>query len=205
MKTREVTKKDVADAAMIAQLIGGADVTDAGFTCVEQEPRKLHDCPDCEHYEHVDECEHQHEWECIPAAIGASPEALDLWMDVSNAFFTTAEDREAELHYFRTEERKRELRAREQLYAWVDSIREGGIDHGDIGLNELEVAELLRDGHLPPGWKIVAKTRKLQPVPKKRLGRRESAPRGRLLRQVEISGLPMVRINMTALGPQVES
>lgn len=42
MKTREVTKKDVADAALIAQLLGGAGVAGADFTCVEREPRRLH-------------------------------------------------------------------------------------------------------------------------------------------------------------------
>ena len=195
-KTREVTKKDVSDAAMIAQLIGGADVAGAGFTCIERERRRLHDCPDCDHYERVDECTHANEWDCVPAAIGASPEAVDLWMKTSNALFTTAKDRKGELDYLRREGTKQEIQEHEQLYAWVDSIREGGVDHGDIGLNELEVASLLREGHLPPGWKLVAKKRpKPQPITKKRRENDVAAARKP----------PLIQINMTTYGPQALS
>ena len=195
-KTREVMKKDVADAAMIAQLIGGADITDVCFTCVESpEPRRLHDCPDCKHFEHVDECDHGWEWECVADAIGASSQALDLWMDTCNAFFATAGDRARELNYLQREGTIQELQTRAQLYAWVDSIRKGGIDHGDLGLNELEVAVLLREGHLPPGWKLVAKKHQKPPlVAKKRRTHKKDAARR----------LPMVVVNMTANGPQVQ-
>ena len=159
-KARKVTKKDVMDAALIAQLIGGADIARAEFACVEHPPRKLHDCPDCEHVEYGAECEHGEEWECVAGAIGATLQALDLWMEISNAFFTTVKDRAAELRYLRTDGTMRELRGRAQLYDWVDSICKGGINHGSLGLNELEVAALLRDGHLPPGWRVVTRSRR---------------------------------------------
>lgn len=196
-KTREITKKDIADAALIAQLIGGADIAGAPFTCVEQERRRLHSCPDCDHFVRVAKCDHRGgEWECIASAIGASPQALELWMAISNAFFTSAKDRQDELHYFRTEEPK-ELQEREQLYAWVDSIRKGGINHGrgKLGLSELEIAEVLRDGHLPPGWRVVTKHRKPQ------IDADQNKPSAILAAK----GLPMVRVNMTAGGPQVQS
>ena len=199
-KMREVTKKDVADAAMIAQLIGGADIAGAGFTCVEQERRKLHDCPDCDHFEHVAQCDHANEWDCVPAAIGASSRAADLWMEVSNAFVTTAKDRQGELDDCRRDGAAQELREREQLYAWVDSIRPGGIAHGDLGLNGLEVAAVLRDGHLPPGWKVVAKTTRR---PRQRKAPNKSVTPVVKTGVVKTGGLPMVRVFMTGNRPQV--
>jgi len=156
---RIATKQDVADAATIAELIGGADLANAGFTCIEaQPPRKLHDCPDCDHFEYAAQCEHATgEWECVVAAIGASRQAHDLWMETSNAFFATMGDREGDLRYLQTDGTTSELQEHVRLYAWVDSIQRGGINNRPLGYGELEVALLLREGHLPPGWKLVAK------------------------------------------------
>lgn len=194
VKMREVTKKDVADAAMIALLIGGADMAGVPFCCIDLPRPKLHNCPDCDHHETVAKCEHRGgEWECVPPALGASSRAFDLWMKASNALTATTEDRKGDLDYHRRAGTKQELKECEQLYAWVDSIREGGINHGSLGLNGLEVAAVLRDGHLPPGWKVATKlTKKRRKVP-----REDNAP---VDKQV-LGELPMIRIVMTPRGP----
>lgn len=221
MKLRRVAKKDVEDAAMIAELMGGADLAGTSFCCVDNVPRKRHDCPDCDHFERVAECEHQGgEWECVASAIGASSRALDLWMTFSNACFTTRRDRENERHYLESDTHRHfvqsdkrcrdvqgkiatELRDHDRLYAWVDTIRQGGIQHGrrGLGYNELEVAYLLREGYLPPGWEVVAKHKaSAGHVTSRRRSRRSDSKRN----SVMTGRLPVVRIVMTASGPKAE-
>lgn len=194
-KLKEVTKKDVAHAALIAQLIAGAYLADAYLCCIEIPPRKLHDCPECKHVEHGEYCDHYEDWDCVASAIGATINAVHLWLSFSNAISTTTEDRDGEL---RKEGTKRELLEHARLYAWVDSIREGGIHHDEWHLNNLEVAALLREGHLPPGWRLVARRRKLAKAPSLTPNRHEDV-------RVGNGKLPMVQVRMTASGPVAEA
>lgn len=203
-RLEEVTKKDIEDASMLAQLIGGAEVAGAYgmyLCCLEIPSRKLHDCPDCKHIEHGTYCDHHEEWDCVASAIGASANAVHLWMSFSNAIGTTVDDRGGELRYLQEKGTERERKEHKRLYAWVDSIQQGGIDHDEPGLNDLEVAVLLREGHLPPGWKVVAKHRRLKTVP----ASKSESGRRRNLDVVDTGGLPMVRVRMTASGPVAEA
>ena len=192
-KLKEVTKKDVADAAMIAQLIGNADladVADADRRCIEIPMRKLHDCPDCKHCERGEYCDHYEDWDCVASAIGATANAVHLWLSFSNAISATAKDRAADLRYLKEKGSKRSLLEHTQLYAWVDSIREGGIYHDKYAFDELEVAALLREGYLPPGWKLVAKRRKSTRAPASTQNRHQNK-----------LPLPTVQVRMTPSGP----
>jgi hypothetical protein len=141
MKIRRVTRKDIEEAALLAQILGEAEMTGADFSCLT----RLHDCPDCPHS--TESCGHRYEWDCIADAIGASDMAIALWLSISNAFGTYKVEREEEIEDAQTPAQKRDV---ERYYAWVDSFG------GDDGLDdELEMAALLREGELPPGWKRV--------------------------------------------------
>lgn len=142
MKIRCVTRKDIEEAALLAQILGEAEMTGADFSCFT----RLHDCPDCRH--HSPECGHCYEWDCVADAIGASDTAIALWVHMSNVFATSKKEREEELADARTPAEKRRLLRR---YAWVDSLFEGG-----ALCDELEMAALLREGQLPPGWKMIS-------------------------------------------------
>lgn len=189
-KLTEVTKKDIADAALIAQLIGVADYTGQSLHCDEIPSRKLHDCPNCEHIEEGQYCNHHEDWDCVASMIGATIYAVHLWLAFSNAVQTTREDRACDLRYLKKKGTKRELKEHTGLYAWVDSIREGGIHRRASGLNDLEVAALLSEGHLPPEWKLVARHRPTRALRKPK--------------DIDLK-LPMVLVRMGSWGPIAEA
>jgi hypothetical protein len=142
VKIRRVTRRDIEEAALLAQILGEVNMTGAEFCCLI----RLHDCPDCRHS--IEPCGHGYEWDCIADAIGASDTAIALWLSISNAFGTSKKEREEEMEDAQTPAQKRTV---VRLYAWVDSFFNGG----DIR-DELEMAALLREGELPPRWKVKA-------------------------------------------------
>jgi hypothetical protein len=197
MRLQDVTKKDIEDAALIADIIGGAYRINAqaSLFCIEVPSRKLHDCPNCEHIEHGEYCDHHEDWDCVASAIGAAYNAIHLWLAFSNALSTTRKDRDGELQYLKREGTTRERKEHVKLYAWVDSMRAGGFRrrHGE-DLVDLEVATLLREGYLPPGWRLVARHRKITTVPKSKRGS-----------CVNTGELPTVLVRMTTSGPVAEA
>jgi hypothetical protein len=135
VKVREVTRRDVRDAALIGQIIGEADLADASVIC-------LVDDDDC--------CGHMLAEHCIAAAVGASEAAIWLWLEASNAIATPLHERAEEIAVAKTRTRRRRI---ERLYAWVDSV---GGEIADLGEAELHAAVLLREGVLPPGWRVMS-------------------------------------------------
>ena len=132
MKSRKVTRKDVRDAALIGQIIAGAELADAGTICIT-------DDDDC--------CGHDLEEDCVAEAIGASDQAVWLWLSASNAIATPLHERAEEIADAETQADKRRI---ERLYAWVDAMTGSIVD---LGVAELHAAALLREGKLPPGWR----------------------------------------------------
>jgi hypothetical protein len=135
VKVREVMRKDVRDAALIGQIIAEADLADAGVICVV-------DDDDC--------CGHMLAEHCIAAAVGASEAAVWLWLEASNAIASPLHERAEEIAAAETRTKRRRT---ERLYAWVDAVV-GEI--AELGVAELHAAALLREGVLPPGWRVTA-------------------------------------------------
>lgn len=134
MKTRTVTAKTVRDAARLGEIIGAAEMADQPVICRV-------DGYDC--------CGHLLEEYCVAAAIGVSEAAIWLWLRASNAVATPRRERAAEIaDATRTPADKQRL---VDLYAWVDAAC-GAIP--DLAEAELTTASLLREGNVPPGWKI---------------------------------------------------
>lgn len=155
----QVTARDVEHAATIAQIIGEHDQLDVGLpSCLPVDGlQKKHDCPSCTHFRTI-ECDHRNEWDCIASAIGASQAAVDLWMKFSNILHTTQEDRDLEVKDA-IEHDEPARRDRYYIeYAWAGTLFEGcsrSLNELVADHDELEIAALLRDGHLPPGWELV--------------------------------------------------
>jgi hypothetical protein len=133
VKTRAVTAKTVREAARIGELVGAAAMADRSVIC-----RVADD--DC--------CGHVLEDYCVAAAIGASDAAVCLWLRASNAVATPRRERAAEIADAATPADKQRIT---DLYAWVDGMC-GSIP--DLAVAELTTAALLREGNVPPGWKI---------------------------------------------------
>lgn len=133
MKTRSVTAKTVRDAARLGEIIGAAEMADQPVIC-----RVADD--DC--------CGHILEEYCVAAAIGVSETAICLWLRASNAVATPRRERAAEIADAATPANKQRIA---DLYAWVDAAC-GAIP--DLAVAELTTAAILRDGDVPPGWKI---------------------------------------------------
>jgi hypothetical protein len=131
MRDREVTRKEVDDAALIGQISAEADLARAGTICRGS-------------------CGHLIEEHCVADALGVSPAAVavDLWLAISNAVATPLSERTKEVRAAKTSAEKRRIK---QLYAWVDDVV-GSVE--DFATAELHAAALLHDGELPPGWKI---------------------------------------------------
>lgn len=136
-RIREVSRRDVRDAALVGQIIAEADLVDVGVIC-------LVDDDDC--------CGHLLEEHCIAAAVGASERAVWLWLVTSNAIAAPLCERAEEITAAKTQTAKQRIK---RLYAWVDSV--GGAI-ADLGVAELHAAALLRDGVLPPGWRSTSAT-----------------------------------------------
>lgn len=134
MKPRTVTVKDVRDAALIGQIIGAAALANAPTFCV---------CADDDH------CGHALEEDCVAAAIGAAESAIWLWLAASNAIATPHSERAAEIAAAKWPSQKKQLSL---LYAWVDDVS-GAVAENAVA--ELTAAALLREGVLPPGWRVV--------------------------------------------------
>lgn len=133
MKVREVLHKDVRNAALIGQIIAEADLAEAGVICIV-------DDDDC--------CGHILAEHCIAAAVGASEAAVWLWLETSNAIATPIHERAEEIAAAGARTKRRRI---ERLYAWVDSVS-GEV--AEFGTAELHAATLLREGVLPPGWRV---------------------------------------------------
>lgn len=147
----KVTRKDVEDAILLGDIIGGYDETFPNgdswqdLCCLPVTVKHKH-CPSCTCESNEYEwCDHQHDIQrCVMAAIGASPEAEMLWLTTS----LTIRD----LH-----PGTRDVDKSEPVFQrWLAPlVRPGRRDHE--GLNEdLEAAALLREGLLPPGVIVVA-------------------------------------------------
>ena len=141
MRGRQVTRKDVRGAALIGQIIAEAELADVGTICIV-------DDDDC--------CGHDLEEHCVAKAVGASEQAVWLWLHTSNAIATPLDERVAEIADAETAVARRRI---EKLYAWVDAVC-GEIP--DLGVAELHAAALLRSGYLPPSWKIVEASRRVR-------------------------------------------
>lgn len=150
MKVRLVTRKEVLDAALLGELFGVADLTGANPSCLSV-PSKVreHGCSNCQHFIPAS-CGHFNEWDCIASAIGASGNAVDLWLTFSNALHEDENSFQKELAYVEQNRPRREAIRMREVHAWAVSIR-GTKPLNSIG--DLESAVLLREGHLPPGWK----------------------------------------------------
>lgn len=136
-----VTRDDVEKAALLAEIIGGYDswnrdengsirvmATASGLRCSAS-----HHCPTCTCR---NECEHDDVWGCVAAAIGASDRAVGLWMSVGLALGEAPDDRCEDASFVERQ--------------WVEE------NFGDVEINdELEVAALLRDGWMPPTYRLV--------------------------------------------------
>ncbi len=145
--SQKATHKDIRNAALIGQIVAEAELSDVGTICIVDED-------DC--------CGHFLKEHCIAEAIGASEAAVWLWLNASNAIATPLDERAAEIADAKEQRNKRRI---ERLYAWVDAVC-GVI--ADLGEAELHAAALLREGNVPPGWRIV----KVWPRPKLKLARR---------------------------------
>lgn len=133
MKIRKVTRRDVRDAALVGQIIAEADLIRSDVTCVVDD--------DC--------CGHMLDEHCVAEALGASKMAVCLWVVTSNAIATPLHERAEKIAAAKTPAERQRL---ERLYAWADIVS-GQISR--LGVAELHAAALLRDGVLPPDWKVV--------------------------------------------------
>lgn len=140
---RLVTARDVDDAATIANIIGGMDECheldsdlfgEVGLLCITTVHAHI-----CGHCAHREPCSHIDFWECVADAIGASPEALALYMRIT--CILDASQRASEL----TELDKDEV-------AWLSEL--GAFEGDEFFHSELEAAALLDEGELPPGWEL---------------------------------------------------
>lgn len=142
----KATRKDIADAILIGEILGGHD---EAFPDGEHDLRCLKNvfqlnaghCATCScTSEAYDECAHiDGVWECVAAAVGASPQAETLWMHVSNIV--------SDLHPDTREGDK----FKEPLKSWLTSLVDASRRCDRRELNkDLEAAALLRDGLLPP-------------------------------------------------------
>jgi hypothetical protein len=95
-------------------------------------------------------CGHMLAEHCIAAAVGASEAAIWLWLETSNAIATPLHERAEEIAAAKTQTKRRRI---ERLYVWVDSVV-GEI--AELGVAELHAAVLLREGVLPPGWRVMS-------------------------------------------------
>jgi len=134
VKTRKVTRRDVRDAALAGQIIAEADLIRSNVACIV-------DDDDC--------CGHMLEEHCVAEALGVSGMAVCLWVATSNAIATPLHERAEEIAAAKTPAERQRI---ERLYAWVDAVS-GQISR--LGIAELHAAALLRDGVLPPDWKVV--------------------------------------------------
>jgi hypothetical protein len=137
--SRRPSQRTIQDAATIALIIGGCDelpyghpsYREDGFVCLKH-------CRTC-----ACDCKHKSEWECVAAAIGASPMAVRLFVSMGNAL---AFDAEAECDTPPDEWGR--------YIAWLAEIGHpagcGGLDRWEPSSPDLEVAALLLDGVLPP-------------------------------------------------------
>lgn len=139
MRVRQVTRKDVRAAALIGQIIAEAELADVGTICIVDED-------DC--------CGHDLEEHCVAKAVGASEQAVWLWLNTSNAIATPLDERASEIADAATSTKRRAI---EKLYAWVDAMTGVIVD---LGTAELHAAAVLRGGDLPPGWKVVSTARR---------------------------------------------
>ena len=134
MRVRRVTHQDVEDAALVGQIIAEAALAEINVACIV-------DDDDC--------CGHMLEEHCVAEAIGASKMAVWLWLAASNAINKPLRKRAEDIAAAETPTERQHF---EQLYAWVDAVS-GHI--AKLGMAELHAAALLRDGVLPPHWKII--------------------------------------------------
>lgn len=154
----KVTRKDVEDAILIGEILGGYDEAFPDgdpyhdLCClVNFVQLAAEHCPTCScKSDDYTECDHQEGiWECIATAVGASHEAEMLWMHVSNIVSDLLPDtREID---------KYEEPIKSWLAALVDKSRR--CDRRELN-NDLEAAALLRDGLLPPDAILVERKRK---------------------------------------------
>jgi hypothetical protein len=130
---RQVTRKDVRDAALLGQIIAEADLSMSGTICITEEGG----------------CGHLTGEHCVADAIGATERAVGLWMRVSWAITNSLDERAEEIADAETAAERRWIA---RFYAWVDAVC-GPIDD-DLGKAELHAAALLAEGQLPPGWRV---------------------------------------------------
>lgn len=140
---RIVTAQDIADAATIANIIGGMDechAADASFGRFAEDAllciSTLHS-QTCEHCEHHEPCSHADFWECVAAALDATPAALALYMRLT--CLLDASQRASEMGELDRDE-----------VAWLSEL--GAFAGDEFFHSELEAAGLLAEQILPPGW-----------------------------------------------------
>ena len=146
-ETLRITKQDVENAILIAEIIGGYHVAfpkgdeDVDLCClVNFVPRDARHCGTCtcksDKYNH---CEHRNgSYECVVDALGASPEAQELYLLTYVAII----DRADGISYDDPEQDAGTL--------WVASLLDDTALDRETLQPDLEAAALLRDGLLPP-------------------------------------------------------
>lgn len=146
MKTRRVTQADVTNAAIIAQILSAKPDTE--LCCIKA---LRHECPNC-HCEVA--CGHRDPEECVARAIGARAVALDLFHAMEDQISDWAINSQGRNEWF-------DDMVDEGYVAYVEACRafragiglDGDADFVDDPIPE--AAQLLADGLLPPGWRLV--------------------------------------------------
>jgi hypothetical protein len=175
-----VTRKDVEDAILIGEILGGHDEAfhhrkEGGVSCLVNEmsvPVREDHCPSCTcTSQERGDCGHGAVWQCITAALGASAEAEMLWMWTSNAISDLSPDaRECD-------------KAEPKIRRWILSLASGrSRDRAELNF-DLEAAALLRDGLLLPGVVLLVDPRRGSPRSRRGPGSTPAIARGRLGRR----------------------
>jgi len=154
-----VTRRDVADAAIIAQILGEYH---AAFPCSDEDvdlcckdgstfmhiPEGHCESCTCVRYDYGD-CGHREGvWQCIATAIGASSAAVALWMRLSN-IISDLDPGAREINKNKDPD----------VVRWL--AEQAGDARGRKRICEdLETAALLREGTLPPGVEVVSAAEK---------------------------------------------
>lgn len=129
VKTREVTRDDIQDAALVGQIVTESDLVKTDVICAV-------DDDDC--------CGHKLVEHCVAEALEVSESAVWLWVATSNAIATPLHERAEDIAMVSGPVQRRRVM---RLYAWVDLV---GGPIVEFGVAELHAAALLRDGVLPP-------------------------------------------------------